>query len=253
MMIALRRSILPPLALALGLLFAAAATPAQSPAEAGDDVDRLSLAALLIGDGNFERARTVLAGVDLADETLDRMRFHSLEGLIALNLDELPRAAAAFEQVVEAAGEQEQAVPEVVWLYLAQAYFGQEDFASVIRSLDRAAGETTQLPSVYLMRAQSHWELEQVEDAWQVLSAGAAAFPDKAGEFVRRQVFWLVDLGLYQQAADIGLAFLERERATTEDLVAIGNALRQAGQFDEALKVLEAARLSDPEDIQLTR
>ena len=225
----------------------------QAAVDPGDNVDRLGLAALLIGDGNFERARTVLSGVDVDEEGLDRMRFHSLEGLIALNLDELPRAAAAFEQVVEAAGRQEQPVPEVVWLYLAQAYFGQEDFASVIRSLDLAAPETTQLPSVYLMRAQSHWELGQANSAWQVLGEGVALFPDEAGEFTRRQVFWLVDLGLYQQAADIGLAFLERERATTEDLVAIGNALRQAGQFDEAQRVLEAARLGDPDDVQLTR
>jgi tetratricopeptide (TPR) repeat protein len=241
------------IAFVVAVLLAAGTALAQSPAQEGDDVDRLSLAALLIGDGNFERARTVLAAVDLTDEDVDRVRFHSLEGLIALNLDELPRAAAAFEQVAEAAAEQEQAVPEVIWLYLAQAYFGQEDFESVIRSLARASTETTELPSVYLMRAQSHWELEQIDDAWQVLSAGVRAFPEKAGEFTRRQVFWLVDLGLYQQAADIGLAFLERERATTEDLVAIGNALRQAGQFDEALRVLEAARLSDPDDVQLTR
>ncbi|MEE4296476.1 MAG: tetratricopeptide repeat protein [Wenzhouxiangella sp.] len=225
----------------------------QEPIGAGDDVDRLALAALLIGDGNFERARLVLASVNLEDGALDRMRFHSLEGLIALNLDELPRAAAAFENVVEAAAVQEQPVPEVVWLYLAQAYFGQQDYPSVIRSLDRAASETTKLPSVYLMRAQSHWELGQVDSAWQVLGEGLVLFPDEAGEFTRRQVFWLVDLGLYQQAADIGLAFLERERATTEDLVAIGNALRQAGQFDEALRVLEAARLGNPDDVQLTR
>ncbi len=228
----------------------AAEEQAEAPA---DDVDRLALAALLIGDGNFERARTVLAGVDTDDEGLDRMRYYSLEGLVALNLDELPRAAAAFEQVAEAAAERDEPVPEVIWLYLAQAYFGQEDYAGVLRSLDRASAETTELPSVYLMRAQSHWELGQAEPAWQVLAAGVQRFPDRVGEFTRRQVFWLVDLGLYQQAAEIGLAFLDQHRAATEDAVAIGNALRQAGQFDEALRVLEVARLNDADDIQLTR
>lgn len=231
----------------------AGSVQAQTPAAEVDDVDRLALAALLIGDGNFERARTVLAGVDLDDENIDRMRFYSLEGLVALNLEELPRAAAAFEQVAEAAAEQDEPVPEVIWLYLAQAYFGQEDYAGVLRSLDRASAETTELPSVFLMRAQSHWELGQTEPAWQVLSAGVERFPDRAGDFTRRQVFWLVDLGLYQQAAEIGLAFLDQHRAATEDAVAIGNALRQAGQYDEALRVLEVARLNDADDIQLTR
>jgi tetratricopeptide (TPR) repeat protein len=237
------------------ILWMALALPvaAQEAAPEGDDVDHLALASLLIGDGNFERARSVLAGVDPDDENLDRVRFYSLEGLVALNLEELARAAVAFERVAEAAVEREQPVPEVIWLYLAQAYFGQQDYADVLRALDRALPETAELPSVYLMRAQSHWELDQTESAWRVLAAGVERFPDRAGEFTRRQVFWLVDLGLYQQAADIGLEFLERERATTEDAVAIGNALRQAGQFDQALKVLEVARLNDGDDLTLTR
>ncbi|MEE4638975.1 MAG: tetratricopeptide repeat protein [Wenzhouxiangella sp.] len=238
------------LAIGIGM---AGPVQAQGTASDAEAVDRLALAALLIGDGNFERARTVLAGVELDDEGLDLMRFHSLEGLVALNLEELPRAAAAFEKVAEAALQQGEPVAEVIWLYLAQSYFGQKDYAGVLGALDRAATETTELPSVYLMRAQSHWELGQTDSAWQVLASGVERFPDRAGEFTRRQVFWLVDLGLYQQAAETGLAFLDRHRAATEDAVAIGNALRQAGQYDEALRVLEVARLNDPDDIQLTR
>ena len=124
--------------LSIWLALMVSAAGQEAPAE-GDDVDRLALASLLIGDGNFERARTVLAGVDPDDENLDRMRFYSLEGLVALNLEELARAAAAFERVAETAAERAEPVPEVIWLYLAQAYFGQQEYAGVLRSLDRAA------------------------------------------------------------------------------------------------------------------
>jgi len=219
-----------------------------------DEVDRLSLAAMLIGDGNYERARGVLAGVDeREDPDLDKVRYHSLDGLVALNLDELARAEAAFERALEAGREREEPPPEVIWLYLAQARFGQEDYAGTLEALDGAGAETTELASVYQMRARSHWQMGDLESAWQVLSKGAARFPDRAGDFTRQQVFLLVERGLYQEAAALGQRFLARGEAKVDDAVTIGNALREAGQTDKALRILEAARLEDSDNIRLAR
>jgi predicted Zn-dependent protease len=103
------------------------------------------------------------------------------------------------------------------------------------------------------MRAQSHWELEEYRDAWAVLSDGRVRFPDRASEFARRQVFLLVDQELYQEAADQGRRFLATEAATTDDAIAIGNALRQAGQLDEAAAILEQVRLSAPDNVTVAR
>lgn len=221
--------------------------------QAGDDVDRLSLAALLIGDGNHDRARAVLAAVDPQDPELDRVRYHSLEGLVSLELDEPAAAVAAFERAVEAADANDEAPPEVIWLYLAQSHFALDNHREVISALERADSETTDVPSVYLMRSQSHWSLGEIENAWRVLAEGRQRFPDRAGDFIRRQVFFLVDQSLYQQAAEIGRAFIDTGEASPNDAVAIGNALRQAGQFDEALKILETARLSDPDNVRLAK
>ena len=225
-----------------GLLLAGAAR-AQDPGTEGpvEDVDRLPLAALLIGDGNYPRARAVLAGVDLDDEALDLVRYHTLAGLVALNLDEHALAVREFGDAI-AAGQTE----PVVWLYLAQAHFSQEQFVEALDALDRAGPETTRIPSVYLMRAQANWQLERYEEAWAVLAEGRAIFPDRASEFARRQVFLLVDQGLYQEAAEQGRAFLETERAGIDDAIAIGNALRQSGQYVEAARILEDARVQAP-------
>jgi tetratricopeptide (TPR) repeat protein len=231
------------------LLLAASARAQDAPADAsGEDVDRLPLAALLIGDGNYQRARTVLAGVNLDDEELDRVRYHTLAGLVALNLNEHALAVREFRDAI-AAGQTE----PVVWLYLAQAHFSQEQFVEALDALDRAGPETTRIPSVYLMRAQANWQLERYEAAWAVLAEGRAIFPDRASEFARRQVFLLVDQGLYQEAAEQGRAFLESERAGIDDAIAIGNALRQSGQYAEAARILEDARVQAPDNVTVAK
>lgn len=237
------------------ILALAGAASAQDDGEQtpDEDLDRLSLASLLIGDGNYERARGVLAAVDRDDPGLDRVRYHSLDGLVALNLDELARAEAAFERALDAGREAEKPAADVVWLYLAQARFGQEDYRGTLRALDEANPETTDLPSIYLMRAQSHWQMDAFEPAWTVLAAGAGRFPDRAGDFTRQQVFLLVEQGLYQEAAQIGQRFLATGEATVDDAVAIGNALREAGEIDKALRILEAARLEDEDNVRLSR
>lgn len=242
----------------LGLLlaFGLAVAPLHAQDASGDalgggeieDVDRLPLAALLIGDGNYQRARTVLAGVDTRDEALDRVRYHTLLGLIALNLEEHALAATEFRSAIEA-GQTE----PVIWLYLAQAHFSQEQFQEALDALDQAGPETTNIPSVFLMRSQAHWQLEQYDDAWRVLGQGRTRFPDRASEFARRQVFLLVDQGLYQEAAEQGRAFLETERAGVEDAIAIGNALRQSEQYDEAARILETARVESPDNVTLAK
>lgn len=223
--------------------------PEADPGEVEDPQEPtgfLTLAAVLIGDGNFQRARSILARVDTRAEDVDLVRYHTLAGLVALNLDELPLAATEFEDAI-AAGQSD----PVVRLYLAQAYFGQARYQETLEQLALAGEDATRVPSVFLMRAQAYWELEDYAAAWRVLGQGRAEFPDRAGDFARRQVFLLVDQGLYQEAADQGLQFLESGLAGSDDAVAIGNALRETGQYLQAAVILEKARLSAPDNVML--
>mgnify|MGYP001044960436 CR=1 FL=1 len=238
---------------AAALILVIVAVPARSLGQDGADqveeeLERLPLAALLIGDGNYDRARQVLAGVDLDNPELDRIRYHTLSGLVALNLGELAMAVEDFRAAIDA-GQDE----PVVWLYLAQAYYGQEMFVETLYALERAGPEATRLPSVFLIRSQSHWQLQEYGQAWQVLAEGRQLFPDRAGDFARRQVFVLVEQGLYQEAADQGRRFLAGQGAGPEDALAIGNALHQSSQYDEAALILEQARLAHPEKVDLSR
>jgi tetratricopeptide (TPR) repeat protein len=192
--------------------------------DGGDDepVDRLPLAALLIGDGNYDRARQVLAAVDTDAEDFDAPRYHTLSGLVALNLEEYPRAVVEFEQAIEAG----QDAP-VVYLYLAQAHFGDEDYAATLSALDQAGEDATRIPSVFLIRSQALWSLERFDEAWAVLNQGRTQFPDRVSDFARRQVFLLVEQGLYQAALSLAQDLLGQSSGDVSDALAIGNALRR--------------------------
>jgi tetratricopeptide (TPR) repeat protein len=98
---------------------------------------------------------------------------------------------------------------------------------------------------VFLMRAQVHWLLGDRERAFATLADGSRRFPANT-QFLRREVFFLMELGLYQEAAERGQRYLAVAEGKEEDYVAIGNALKRARQFDAALVFLESARMKFP-------
>jgi len=211
-------------------------------------IDRLPLAALLIGDGNYDRARQVLAAVDSEADDFDAARYHTLSGLVALNLKEYPLAVQEFSQAI-AAGQE----AAVVYLYLAQAHFGAEDYVSTLQALDDAGESATQIPSAFIIRAQALWSLERFDEAWAVLNEARVLFPDRAADFARRQVFLLVDQGLYQAALDLARDLVVLSEGEISDALAVGNALINANQAPEASVLLEEALLRAPEDATVAK
>jgi hypothetical protein len=207
---------------------------------AEDGPDYLEIAAVLASDGDYEKAEIEFAKVDAAEPKLDRVKYHTLAGLIALNRQRPEDAARAFEAAI-AAGQTE----PTVYLYLAQAQFGLERYADVLLTLDKAGAVLDTLPAVHLMRAQAHWLLRNHQQAFATLAEGARRFPDHT-QFLRREVFFLMELGLFQEAAERGQLYLALAEGKEEDYVAIGHALRRARQYQAALSFLEAARLQFP-------
>lgn len=222
------------------LLCLAAALPLHAPAQGSDEVDYVGLASLLLKDGHYDRAEGALANVDESDEDLDRVRYFTLKGLIKLRNQLHAEAKAALKEAV-AAGQED----PVVYLYLAQAHFGLNEYRETLDALQKAGAEAQGRPEIVVFRAQAHWQLGEKFKAWDVLAQASDQFPDE-GEFVRRRVFMLIDLGMYRAAADLGLEYIERFGAEEPDLLAIGRALRQSGEPERALAFLEQAYLRYP-------
>ena len=226
------------IALLLSLLLCLAAPlPA---AESDSEVDYLALAALMLRDGNIDRAIVALDQADLAAEDFDLVRYYTLRGMAQLRLDALEPARDAFLKAI-ASGEAE----SVVFVYLAQVNYKLEDYRATIDALDRAGDVLARVPSTYHMKAQSYWLLEEPVMALASLDQGAQLFPDDPN-FIRRKVFYLIDLGLFKEAVIQGRRYLQLSEGSLEDYVAIGNALRASGELGEAALFLEEAQLIFP-------
>jgi tetratricopeptide (TPR) repeat protein len=215
--------------------------------EKGDEVDYLALAALMLRDGNIERAMIALDQVDRTAEGLDLVRYHTLRGMAHMRRNQFEAARDAFSDAVDS-GETD----AVVHVYLAQVNYQLEDYAAAIASLERAGAAVERVPSVYHMKAQCYWMLDDPVMAIATLDQAAQLFAEDAS-FLRRKVFYLVDLRLFKEAVVEGRRYLETTAGKLEDYVALGNALRASGELEEAARLLEYAQLIFPDSPEVKK
>ncbi len=231
------------LAACLGLTpVASAAGDGTAAGDEEEQIDPLSLAALLLRDGHYDRAQAVLAEVDQQSEGLDRAKFHMLVGLTALKSGRYEDATVFLERSIQAG----QTDP-MARVFLAQARFGSQDLAGTIQALDEAGEAAHKLAGSFLIEAQCHWRLGQRVSAWIALTEGLARHP-QVRQMARHRVLLLVDMGLFLQARDEGTDLLAQPDTKAADHVAIAEALRRAKQLDQAVAVLERAALEFPDD-----
>lgn len=210
--------------------------------EAEAEPDYVSLAGMLLRDGHYERAATELAKVDPSHEGVDRELYYTLEGLIALRTAAYKQAVDHFDAAIENGQ-----TDDIVFVYLAQAYYNLENWERTVLSVRNAGQAGEDIPDLYLMKATAHKKLDQREEAWEALVAGGERFPERT-EFLRQRVFLLIDMGLYQEAMRLGQTYFDVAEPGVDDYIAIGEALRRAGVHDRAQVILEEARLRYPDN-----
>ena len=203
--------------------------------------DFLELAAVMLRDGHSDRALLALQSVDLEDEKTDLARFYTLQGLAYLNLNDFIAAKDSLQLAIQS-GQTE----TVIFVYLAQAHYALKEYQSTIRAIDKSGEHATKVDLIAL-KAQAYWHLEKPDAAITALIEGQRLYPQDYG-FLRRQVFYFVELELFHQAAQLGRQYLAQSKAAAEDYIAIGNALRLSRQYLEALSILEIARLQFPDN-----
>lgn len=240
----------------LGLAYFAVAadgTPAAQAEESkgegdGDPeakVNFVELAARLVHDKHFDRALSVLSEADPSSPDIEASRFYTLRGLANLNLQRFDAAQKDFAAAV-ASGQRD----PLIRLYEAQAYWGLGDPKGTLTALSLAKEAGQNEPGVWLMKAEAQRKLGLKPAAVSTLQAGSKKFPSVAA-FDRAQLFYLIELGLYVEATDVGERYLRRSDVSAEDYVAVGEALRAAGQFQRAQVVLEGASLRYPDSEQV--
>ena len=243
--------------------------PAQEPE---DEVNYLDVAALMLRDGNLERAQRALDNLDpvalqaavgtdsedmgdkqraAAEQAREQLgRYWVLRGTVSQRLGQLEPARDAFDRAI-AAGREEPAL----FLSLAQINFSLQDYQAAIDAVARAGAAVERIASVYHLKAQANWLLGNQVEALAILDQAESIFTADRS-FTRRKVFYLIELQLYQQAAELGRSYLadSADSADSADnYIAIGNAMRQSGAVDEALGFLEAAHLQYPDNVDVSK
>ena len=212
-----------------------------------NSVNLLDLASLMLKDNNYERAKIALSQVDLNDENTDLQRFYIVSALLSVRTNNNTQAIK-FIQKAKTLGE----VDAVMDVYLAQAAYANKDYQLTLNALASAGQSVEKIPAIYLMRAQSFWQLKQYAKAIATLEQASKIFPDDKN-FMRRQVFYYLELGYNKQAAVLGKNYLQKFKGQRDDYVAIGNAIRASGDSQSALLFLENAHLQFPNNENISK
>lgn len=209
------------------------------PSSQNITADILNLSAMLIKDGHYQRALNSLAGYVISEQTSNenQARYHTLRGLAELNMAQHKLAIKDFQQAIKS-GQKD----PVLYIYLAQAHYALNEYQLTVTAINKAGDSIQQYPALMEIKAQCHWLLKQKDQAWITLNQARQRFSGDH-RFLRRQVFYLVDLGFYRKAAELGKQYLQLSNAGADDYIAIGNALRLSRQFEQATSILERARL----------
>lgn len=202
--------------------------------------DLIELAAIMLKDGHNDRALLALQGVDLQDEKTDLARFYTLQGLAYMNLNDNVAAKNSLQLAIDN-GQQE----KIIHVYLAQVNFSLKNYPETIQAIINAGEVANNYPALFVTKARAHWHLKETAKAIKTLTDAEQLFPGDY-RFLKQKVFYFVELALYQEAAKLGREYLALSQAKAEDYIAIGNALRLSKAYDEAMNILEIARLQFP-------
>jgi tetratricopeptide (TPR) repeat protein len=208
------------------------------------EIDYLGVAAVMIRDGNYERAEAALAKVDPDTEGIDAARFYTLRGLLLLRRGLYSDSLADFDQAIQSGQDN-----AVIYAYLAQTKYALGDYAGTIDALETLR-TINQYPELLEVKAMSLWHLGEIQGAFETLDRAMEIYPERHG-YLRQKILLLIELDLYQEAAEQSEHYLTTVGDDPAAYITIGEALRRGGEFDRAIHILEMAKLKYPENRQV--
>lgn len=215
------------------------------------EVDHLGLAALLISDGNLNRAESLLSDLEKTNAAgdvveLDYAQYHLLKGLLAFKMGDYEDAEVQYELSIEQ-GQQD----KLIHIYLAQTHYALNEFQLSLTDIENSKEVGQAMASAFSLKAQCNWKLGEYDSAWLSLDEGAKQFPSET-RFDRQKIYYLIEKGLYQTAIELAKNYLvsnENTPSMVKEYIALGRALRESGQMALATQVLEKAKLMFPKSV----
>ena len=206
-----------------------------------DEPDHLTLAALMIRDGHYDRAETILLSVNKEEDGFNAVKYYTLKGLIHLNQGKYEPSEDAFLKAIQSTSE----VDPILYVYIAQAYYASSNFERTLWALNGAGDYISTMPDLLGVKATCHWSQGNKSEAFAVLINADQLFPERS-DFKIRQIYYLIEMTLYKEAAIESENFLSRFGAKAESYLIVGEAMRRSKNEDQALFILEKGHLRYP-------
>lgn len=226
------------------LLSALCITPMVAQEESEEDL--LSLAALMIKDGYYDRAENILQSVDLNDDELDKVRFYTLSGLVYMKKRVYIKAIENFENAIK-----EGQTDKSVYLYIAQAYFELKDYANALVNFKNAGDVAYSKPAIISVIAECEWKTQKQDDAIMTLKEGLKRFPQH-NAFDKQLFYYFVELGLFQEASIYAQRYLKNKDIDAQSYIQIANIFEKANEPKHSREILEEAHLRFPGNVKVT-
>jgi len=214
--------------------------------KSSDEINHISLAALLLKDGFVNRAKDELAQVDVEDEKIDLGRYYTLKGLVSTKLGLFEEANGFFLQALTF-----EDVDKALYLYVAQNSFKLKDYKGALDAISKAGPIADEKASVVALQAECYWQLKDADTALTVLAAGIKKFPSE-WNFYKQRFNYLVSLKLYQSALGDAQIYLKNAKPTEKTVLSFISALRNSGDTDKAIELAEEANISFVTSAEIT-
>lgn len=247
-------------------------------------VDHIALATLMIYDDKFNKAQEELNAVDKKSANFDAAKFYTVSGVLAskqkkykqavtmynLAIDatktkvfEAPKEYTKKKYLFEITGETEVKKkdsfdPEKIraekladlYMHLAKEYYQLKEYKNTINSLNNAGEKGAAKAALYTLRADCYWKLKEHEHALEALNKGYEKFP-KHSELLKQKFYYFAELKLYQAAIEAAKEYMQKVGVSSKEYIATAQMLIGANQYDQAINLLEEAKMEFPKNSEL--
>jgi len=211
-----------------------------------DEIDHVALAALMLKDGHLLRANEELNQVDLEDESIDKILYFTLKGIVATQQKKYAQANKFFKDAI-ALGQEDMSI----YLYIAQNSFKLKAYQNTLNAIDKAGDIVNDKPSIFALKAECYWRLKNVNAAFEVLHNVTNRFVDNYN-FYKQRFNYLITLELYQSALDDANIYLKHAKPNEKTSISFVVALRKSGATDKAILLAEQVNIRFIKSAQAT-
>ncbi len=269
--------------LILCCIFSVSSTMIMAKEQEIQVINHVEIATILFYDAEYEKALLELQKAKDSHTDIDWVKYHAIRGMISLKQDKYKQAISALEKAVEATKIKVYKAPllekekrevlfslfseekklkkdkkplfnpekvrkeklEELYIYLSQAYYRDGQYLLAAKALDLAGERGRESASLFTFRAECYWKANQKASAINALKKGHALFP-KDPTLLKQKFYYFAELGLYQASIDAAKAYMKKVPANAQEYISLAQMLMAAGEFMEAIKILEEAKLLFP-------